>query len=504
MAILDHRGNPIPSHHQRSLAAIKLALFQKLKASYDAAKTSSFNEGHWSNADYKSPHDEHNPQTRRKILERARYEYRNGSYTKGMIKTLGNDFIGSGVKLQITDDDLPLIRQNNIEKWYLRWAKEIKLRQKLKRMKIAKARDGETFAIFYTDRKLNSPIKLNLKIIECEQVSDPFDGKAHDNVIDGIRFDENMTPEAYYILYEHPGSSFLHRRKKGDGEWVKAQYVIHWYDQDRPYHRGVSEITPMLPLCSIRRRYTLAVLTAAETAADYAVLLESEAPANAMAWLQDADGMVADESLFDSFPIDKGLITQLPYGVKAHQMKAEQPTSQHPEFISSIIQEEARCLNMPFNIAIGNSGGYNFASGTLDKQLYYGSLYREREACEDEVMTPKVLTNFLQEAYLMPDIFGSELALIIPERLPDHVWRWDVYPQHADPMKEANARKTRWHLGEISDKDIQETTYNRSVEEHYKNIEEQQVARKRLGLPLPEVQDSDDEKEQESEPSNDN
>jgi hypothetical protein len=35
--------------------------------------------------------------------------------------------------------------------------------------------------------------------------------------------------------------------------------------------------------------------------------------------------------------------------------------SEQPEFKKEILNEIARCLNMPFNVAAGNSSGYNYA-----------------------------------------------------------------------------------------------------------------------------------------------
>lgn len=463
------------------VAAIKRKVLSRLKATYDAAATTNHNEDYWANATYSSPFDEHSPQVRRKLLARSRYEYLNGSYTKGIIKTLSNDFVGSGPKLQITDSFWSKQQQNLVERVINRWTREIKLRRKLKRLRIAKCRDGEAFGIFYTDLKLQSPIKLNFKIIECDHCVDPFQGQA-DNVIDGIRFDEDGEPEAYYFLFSHPQNSIISGIDPREGRWVKASLVIHWFDQDRPYHRGVPETAPMLPLASIRRRYTLAVLSKAEILSDFAVLLESDATSSINAFLEQG----TEDEEFDQFPVDKGMITVLPRGKKAVPLDTSAAIEGHDDFVNSILKEESRCVNMPHNIASGNSGGYNFASGTLDRQLYHGSLARERDDCEDEVLTSKLLPNLFIEIGLQPQFFGATISSFVKAKLPDHTWRWDALPQHADPQKEANARSIKWKMGEISDRDVQEGVYSRDVEEHYTNLEEQQVRRSEINAPVPE------------------
>ncbi len=56
------------------------------------------------------------------------------------------------------------------------------------------------------------------------------------------------------------------------------------------------------------------------------------------------------------------------FGWKIGQVRAEQPTTAYGDFKHEIINEIARPLQMPFNVAAGNSSGYNYVSGRLDHQ----------------------------------------------------------------------------------------------------------------------------------------
>ena len=49
----------------------------------------------------------------------------------------------------------------------------------------------------------------------------------------------------------------------------------------------------------------------------------------------------------------------------------QKPSTTYAEFKKELLNEIARCLNMPFNVAAGNSSGYNYASGRLDHQTYF-------------------------------------------------------------------------------------------------------------------------------------
>jgi hypothetical protein len=70
-------------------------------AKFDSAKTTPENRKHWANADGLSPNASINPEVRRVLRNRARYEVANNSYAKGIVLTLANDTIGTGPRLQM-------------------------------------------------------------------------------------------------------------------------------------------------------------------------------------------------------------------------------------------------------------------------------------------------------------------------------------------------------------------------------------------------------------------
>ena len=111
----------------------------------------------------------------------------------------------------------------------------------------------------------------------------------------------------------------------------------------------VPDITPALPLFAQLRRFTLAVLAAAETAAEFAGILYTDAPAN---------GEADSAEPFEPIELEKRMLLTMPGGWKMAQMKSEQPSTTYAEFKKEILNEIARCLNMPFNVAAGNSRGY--------------------------------------------------------------------------------------------------------------------------------------------------
>jgi capsid protein len=208
--------------------------------------------------------------------------------------------------------------------------------------------------------------------------------------------------------------------------------MIHYFRTDRPgQNRGIPEITPALPLFAQLRRYTLAVLAAAETAADFAAVLYTDAPAN---------GEAADVEPMDLVELERRMATVLPGGWRLGQVQCEQPSTGFAEFKKEILNEIARCLNMPFNVAAGNSSGYNYASGRLDHQTYYKSIRVDQDQLASVVLD-RVLKSWLDEAILISDFLPLWTRSVAFRDLA-HQWFWDGQ-EHVDPAKEATAQATR-------------------------------------------------------------
>ena len=175
-----------------------------VRARFDAAQTTPDNRKHWSNADPLSADAAASPEVRRTLRNRARYEVANNSYARGIVLTLANDVIGTGARLQMLADSAEANR--TIEAEFSRWAKAVGLPEKLRTMRQARAQDGEAFALLFNNGKLDSPVKLDLRLIEADQVTTPNPSVPPTNVVDGIIFDEFGNPVEYQVLKVHPGN----------------------------------------------------------------------------------------------------------------------------------------------------------------------------------------------------------------------------------------------------------------------------------------------------------
>lgn len=404
----------------------------RLAARYDAAQTTPDNVRHWAMSDALSADYAASPDVRRKLRQRARYEVANNAYAKGIVLTIANDCIGTGPRLQLLTDDAKTNR--TVEAAFAEWSRAVNLPEKLRTMRMAKATDGEAFAVLTANPTpvSDSPVQLDVQLVEADRVASPTTAMLPVlNDIDGVHLDAWGNPQTYTILRQHPGDLTPGNLSGWQYDTVPAEAVIHWFRGDRPgQHRGIPEITPALPLFAQLRRYTLAVIAAAETAADFAAVLFTDSPANGEA--QALEPM-------DVVELEKRMATVLPDGWRLGQVEAQQPTTSYGDFKREILNEIARCLNLPYNIAACNSSGYNYASGRLDHQTYYKSI-RVEQAHLAETVLDRIFAAWVDEAMLTRE-FASLRSM---RNMPNFRGQWFFDgTEHVDPAKEANAQATR-------------------------------------------------------------
>lgn len=401
-----------------------------VRGKYDAAQTTPENRRHWANADYLSADAAMGADVRRVLRSRARYEVANNSYAKGIVLTLANYVVGTGPRLQMLTDDSEANRL--IEREFSRWASGVGLAHKLRTMRIAQCESGECFGLLTSNPRITAPVQLDLRLIEADQVSTPFGVlPPEERAVDGIVFDGFGNPIAYYVLRRHPGDQRAWRAGADDYNLMPVESVVHLFRAERPgQSRGIPEVTSSLSLFATLRRYTLAVLGAAEQAALPSGVIYTDAPA-------DAESAAVEP--MDTVEMDRGTWMTMPYGWKIGQVKAEQPTTVYGDFKHEVINEIARCLNMPFNIAAGNSSGYNYASGRLDHQAFFKAIRVDQNFLGDMVLD-RLLKAWLDEAVLIEGYLPQWLRQLGVD-LP-HQWFWDGF-EHVDPQKEAGAQATR-------------------------------------------------------------
>ncbi len=398
-----------------------------IRAKYDAARQTEDTRRHWANADALSARAANNLGVRSVLRQRSRYEVGNNCHARGITLTLANDMVGTGARLQCLYDDEKLCDQ--VETAWEQWAEAVGLAEKLHTFALSCVVDGEAFILLTTNPRHDSSVQLDIRLVDCDQISTPYGVPLVPGMVDGIEFDPYGNPALYHMLRVHPGDLGVATASIMEFDRIPARSMIHWFRTDRPAQaRGIPEITPALPIFSQLRRYTLAVLMSAEIAADFSLFIATDQAAD-----PDSPGAGVTAGAVDE--IDKGMMTTLPAGYKPFQLKAEQPTTTHDQFTKSLLREACHCLNIPYNIATADFSQDSYAGGRMAQGVYQRYVEVRRKHLINRVLD-RIFAAWLDEATRIPGL--------LPKNMPayagsvPHTWFFDEWI-HIDPSKEASA-----------------------------------------------------------------
>lgn len=425
-----------------------------VNASYDSAFTDRHNYRHWMYADHNSADASLRPEVRKKVRARARYEVlQNNPIGLGIVLTLANDTIGTGPRLQL---GLKNEKYNNrIQRHWAEWSHAIQLTDKLHTLKMSKTVDGEGLGRITVNPYLETPVTLDFRLFECDRLEAPVGiSDMHPNYVDGVWIDDYGNVVAYDILKHHPGSDYYFASNL-EYDRFDARNIIHWFRPDRPeQHRGISECQTALALFALLRRFTLATVQAAETAADISLVMQTDMPVPDE--FEDEANELMHDFWMDAVELERNSATVLPNGWNIKQIMATHPSTTYGMFKNELISEISRCIVMPYNIAAANSSEHNYASGRLDHQTYHQALMVERDRL-NRLILDRLFNEWMHEAALtggvLPNAVARKILNVVDKygstniaRVFPHTWHWDGFA-HSDPIKEAQAQAIRLKSG---------------------------------------------------------
>jgi capsid protein len=279
------------------------------------------------------------------------------------------------------------------------------------------------------------PYTLDVRMIEADQVANPWVGSVFNDAFidDGVRFDRSTNELEVYVYDHHPGGNVP--LSTLDGQWYSSREVLHLFRADRPGQtRGIPRATSALQTLPIMRRQELATLFSAETAANFAMFLESNSPA------MDPAASPAD---FAEIEIARNMLTTLPAGWKMSQVKPEQPTSTFNAFQMQCLQSFCRCTNMPYTLAAGTGKDANFSSFKGDmKNVWEPEVQVEQSVIEQSIVVP-ILHWFFESAIYVPGLLDGLPAIADI----DYKWHWPPLPE-LDANDSASAAAMRLSTGQ--------------------------------------------------------
>jgi capsid protein len=474
------RGNVRPADRSRVESMVREQLGNRLRAKYDAAQTTPENEALWASADRLSADAATSASVRKRIRERSRYEAANSSFYAAALETDAAAMIGPGPSKRFFFGDEEVDR--TARDLFRAYARRSHMGRKLQLMRKAALRDGEVVGIRYRNQTLPPQgVQTDVMVVECDRLSAPYDAVNERRNVDGVLLNADGDPIRYQILDRHPGADEIWDLGLfGEFSTHEAADVIHYFLADRPgQHRGLPAVTPCLSLFAQFRRYKLAVLTAAETAANLAAVLKLDATVlstmlDANPDLTSSDLILGQDELFD---LVRGSMPAIPAGYSIDQLKAEQPTTTLEMFERVLLREIGRCFGQTYAVLVGDSSNANMSSGNLDERRWWSYLESQRAIFDETVIdrwTEWWWAEQRLQAYALPYAARQQAD-------PRHRTTWSTRFEHNDPNKVASATATYHALGLVSDDTILEQ-WNVDPSEHYQELEAQVARRKSLGL----------------------
>ena len=202
--------NKTAAARRRSAAPSGSSLFHAIRAHFIAADPAP-KSSEWWRADNQTADADANPDVRRTLRMRSRFEIQNNPYARGMVQTVANDSIGSGPRLRFGSDDDDL--NTRVERDFTAWSEMIRLATKLRTIRITRAADGEAFVMLANNPALHGPVKLDLQLIDADRVTgddlaslssgaaDSLGGEPLDKpiMVDGIIYDRYGNARSYRV-----------------------------------------------------------------------------------------------------------------------------------------------------------------------------------------------------------------------------------------------------------------------------------------------------------------
>lgn len=374
------------------------------------------------------------------MRDRIRHELLEADpWMHGSHRTTVVSVIGRGPWLEVKIPGQPEASKQIADKFNHWFRNRVQGPRKFRTMCWAMGPEGCGLGMVVTDPSVRGNVKLNFVPFEDDQVrANPESASFLDRqryLLDGKEFDSVGNPSRYWICERHP-AEYPEEVSKA----VDAQYVIDVWEQLRPSQgRGVSAYSTSAKNGPLRRTYRRAVIDSATTAAKMSFLLKTNVDR-----FDNGDECFEDVDAMTGLPIMYGEGMALPKGWEGQQMKAEQPTTGHDEFMRSNIAETGRPAGQPGQVAIGDAKGLNFASGALGRADWADDIDVRRQDWE-VLGLDKLLMHWLAEAALVGEI-PREYADIDEVA---HEYRW-TRRRHQDTNKEYTGRAKAIATGQTS------------------------------------------------------
>ncbi len=398
-------------------------------------------------------------------------EYNNG-FVAGPVKRIVNNVVGLGIRFQSRvkadetyfspPESMVKIRERDAqlfnalaERGFKRWAKQADVRllanwSKIQRLVQAELiRSGEALIVGRTSKRPGRFVPYCLEVLEIDRLGTPFDELRNPLIKNGIEYDSEGVPVAYWIMKEHPGDTLKVIGRKTDSyERIPAynangtRKVLHLFDILRPEQsRGFSEYAAGLKDFQDLDRYREAEIMAALEDACMTGFVKTERPDDYQGAYTVADSDEDDAGntqRIHEFAPNKWHYLQP--GEDVHIHSPQRPNDQLDHLVNHLLRGPSNALDIPPEVLAQNWQGMNYSNARTVLLQFYLSM-RVRQAYLIDTLCNPVYENVLADMVLM-GYMGASGASLYNSRRDDVLnvawipggWSW------VDPLKESQGK----------------------------------------------------------------
>ena len=271
---------------------------------------------------------------------------------------------------------------------------------------------GEYFKMFLMLKDKSRPYSLAIQMIHPLRVKTPLDMSRSESMRDGIEFDVNGKPVAYWVKRSSPNRLHLSdnslnfvRVEVGRGH---RKFMIHRFLQTDPEQvRGMPIITPAMKYFRDLSDLLDTELVSQIAGAAIALWLETSPGTNPIYPAQNLATETVNTTNYDGNAVEERYQEVVPGSVmygshKPHLLSPDRPGVTFDPFIKAIKKGAAMAVNLPYPIAFKDVEGVNFA-GFRSAMLDAWRVFMTRRAWMGEDCS-KEWAMLQEEAYLRGDL----------------------------------------------------------------------------------------------------
>jgi hypothetical protein len=357
-----------------------------------------------------------NPLFRKKIREISTDEDEENSYYTGILNTIAEHCVGS---VPLILGNHPSANVNDVveDKW-LDWAITNSIGTAIRQIRRGAARTGIGIGIPYKRTTPEDPVGFGIKTVSSLRLETPRGAGVEDRIYDGLEYDSNWDIIKIYLKEEG----------RTDPVPYDTKDILLWFKHTtEDMHIGMPECGPAFCLFPSIKRFMNAIVRGEE--------FKSCIP---MAIKLDPDVYRPDDAIdvpTDKFEYEPGFVPTLPPGTDLTGLNFGSHSEDRTKFIYLVVAAAARCVQMPKNIALGDSSDSNMATAAIDIQPWINRVKIDR--VDFQPIVRKVFSMWYNRATLISDY----LPVAARNNFTYDI-NYDTTFEHPDPGKRATARAT--------------------------------------------------------------